>query len=256
MKSTGSLIIIAFALALFGCSGKSEKKSNLDNVPADTISAADTGYTGIKQFMSGKYKVSEVTFKNGIREGLTKTFYQDGRLQRTFWYVNGLRQDSSCWFYQEGQLFRTTPYRNDTINGIQKQFYRTGELKAKIGYSKGLRTLFFEEYTRDGKLVKDYPDLIVKTDDNYQKNGTFKIILALSNKNTKVNFLRGEIENGIYDTTRMEKVKTIQNTGYIDLKKTASPKSGSIGIVAEILTNFGNRKLVYRKIDIPYKDLD
>jgi hypothetical protein len=256
MKSTGSLIIIALVFALLGCSGNSRKENTGNSGINDTVSVADTGYTGIKQFMSGKYKVSEVTFRNGVKEGLTKTFYQSGKLQRTFWYVNGLRQDSSCWYYQEGQLFRTTPYRNDTIEGIQKQYYRTGELKAKIGYSKGFRTLFFEEYTRDGKLVNDYPDLVVKTEDNYRKNGTYGIILELTNKNTKVNFLKGDIDNGIYDTARMEKIKTVQNTGYINLKKTGSPKPASIGVVAEILTNYGNRKLVYRKIDLPYKDLD
>jgi hypothetical protein len=256
MKSTGTFIIIVLVIAIFGCSGSSEKVSNRESTPVDTVSVADTGYTGIKQFMSGKYKVSEVTFRNGIREGLTKTFYMSGKLQRTFWYVDGLKQDSSCWYYQEGQLFRTTPYLNDTIEGIQKQYYRTGELKAKIGYSKGLRTLFFEEYTRDGKLVNDYPELQVKTEDNYQKKGTFGITLELSNKNTKVNFLKGEIENGICDTTQMEKIKTVQNTGYITLIKTGSPKPASIGVVAEILTNYGNRKIVYRKIDLPYNDLD
>jgi hypothetical protein len=256
MKSTGLLIIIALVFTFYGCRGNGGKESSPENAPADSVSVADTGYTGIKQFMSGKYKVSEETFKNGVREGLTKTFYQNGKLQRTFWYVDGLRQDSSCWYYQEGQLFRTTPYFNDTVEGIQKQYYRTGELKAKLGYSKGLRTLFFEEYTREGNLVKDYPELVVKTEDNYQKNGTFRIVLELSNKNTKVNFLKGEIENGIYDTTRMEKIKTVQNTGNIDLKKTGSPKPASIGVAAEILTNFGNRKIVYRKIDLPYKDLD
>lgn len=256
MKSTGSLLIIAFVCLLFACKGNTEKAGNRIDAPNDTVSAADTGYTGIKQFMSGKYKVSEVTFKNGVREGLTKTFYENGKLQRTYWYVNGLKQDSSCWYYQEGQLFRTTPYLNDTIDGIQKQYYRTGELKAKIGYSKGLRTLFFEEYTREGKLVTGYPELVVKTEDNYQKNGTFRIVLELTDKNTKVNFMKGEIENGIYDTARLEKVKMVKNTGYIDLKKTGSPKSGSLGVSAEILTGYGNRKLVYRKIDLPYKDLD
>ena len=56
--------------------------------------------------MSGKYLVKEVTFKNGVREGLMKSFYQTGEVRQTFWYENGLREDSSRWYYQEGQLFR------------------------------------------------------------------------------------------------------------------------------------------------------
>ncbi len=63
---------------------------------SDTVAAVpDTGYTGIKQFMSGKYLVSEVTFKNGVKEGLKKTFYTSGKVRQTFWYENNLREDSS-----------------------------------------------------------------------------------------------------------------------------------------------------------------
>ncbi len=54
----------------------------------------------------------------------------------------------------EGQLFRTTPFKNDTVDGIQKQFYRTGKVRARIGYSKGMRTPFFQEFGQNGKLVE------------------------------------------------------------------------------------------------------
>ncbi len=50
------------------------------------LSVPDTGYTGIKQYMSGKTLVKEVTFKNGVREGLMKSFYQTGEVRQTFWY--------------------------------------------------------------------------------------------------------------------------------------------------------------------------
>ena len=76
-----------------------------------------------------------------------KSFYMGGQLYQTFWYEKGLKEDSVRWYYLEGQLFRTTPYKNDTIDGIQKQYYRTGKLKAKIGYSKGMGTKFFQEFT-------------------------------------------------------------------------------------------------------------
>ena len=107
--------------------------------------------------MSGKYLVKEVTFKNGVREGLMKSFYQTGEVRQTFWYEKWFKGRFSRWYYQEGQLFRTTPYKRDTVDGIQKQYYRTGRLKAKIGYSKGLRTTFFQEYTPEGKLIGGYP---------------------------------------------------------------------------------------------------
>ena len=130
---SGLLIIILLLLA--GCKGKSTASTEAQTA-TDTTAVADTGYTGVKRYMSGLQLVKEVTFKNGVREGLMKSFYQSGKVRQTFWYVNGLRQDSARWLYETGEVFRATPYKNDTIEGIQKQYYRNGKLKAKLGYSK------------------------------------------------------------------------------------------------------------------------
>jgi hypothetical protein len=251
----GSFITFLSLILISGCNGGGNAKKDA-LAETDTTTVADTGFTGITQGMSGQYIVNETTYKNGVRHGLKKTFYQSGRLRQTFWYENGLRQDSSRWYFEEGQLFRTTPYKNDTIDGIQKQFYRTGKLKAKIGFEKGLRTQFFQEFTPESKLVGGYPQLAVNTVDNYKTKGTYRITLELSDKSEKVRFFRGEFYDGAFDTSRCDRIKTIKGIGYLDLKKTATAKSEYVGIIAEILTNFGNNYLVYKKIDLPYNDLN
>src|ERR1035437_1613016 len=116
-KISGSLFLILAVFLITGCHGKGPAKKELQAV-ADSVTVPDTGYTGISQYMSGKTLYKEVTFKNGVREGLMKSFYQTGEVRQTFIYKNGLREDSSIWFYQEGQPFRSTPYKNDTIDGI------------------------------------------------------------------------------------------------------------------------------------------
>jgi len=251
---TGSLFLILFISLFTGCNRKGPAKKE-SQVVSDSITVPDTGYTGIKQYMSGKTLVKEVTFKNGVREGLMKSFYQTGEVRQTFLYRNGLREDSSIWFYQEGQPFRSTPYKRDTIDGIQKQYYRTGRLKAKLGYSKGMRTIFFEEYTPEGKLVGGYPALIINVKDDYKIKGIYKISLELSDKSTSVRYYRGDLSNGIFDTAHCKILKTIKGISSLDLKKTGSPKLSYLNVVAEILTNFGNNYLVYKKIELPYPDL-
>jgi hypothetical protein len=252
---SGSLYIILTLLILSGCNGKksSKKDSQSDN---DTIVAADTGYTGIKKYMSGRALVKEVTFRNGVREGLMKSFYQTGELRQTFWYKNGLREDSAKWFYQEGQVFRSTPYIKDTIDGIQKQYYRNGRLKAKLGYIKGLRTPYLEEFTPDGKLVGRYPGLVVNTLDEYSTKGIFHVVMELSDKTTNVKYYRGDLSAGVFDTAHCTMINSIKGIGHLDLKKTGSARTGYVGVIAEILTNFGNKHLVYKKIELPYNDLD
>ncbi len=251
----GSLIIILSMILIPGCSGrKSEKKGS--QTKNDTISVSDTGYTGIKQYFSGQYLVKEVTFENGVRHGLMKSFYMDGRLRQTFWYENGLREDSAKWYYEGGQVFRSTPYKNDTINGIQKQYYRNGRLRAKLSFKKGLREPYLEEFTQDGKLVTGYPEVVVSIRDDYKSKGVYRISMELSNKSPKVKFYRGDIINGVFDTAHCKKINTIKGIGTLELKKTGSAKADYVGVFAEILTNLSNNYLVYKKIELPYKDLN
>lgn len=252
---SGSLLLVLAISFITGCNGKGTvKKGSL--AISDSITVPDTGYTGIKQYMIKKTLVKEITFKNGVREGLMKSFYPTGELRQTFWYENGLREDSSKWYYQEGQLFRSTPYKRDTIDGTQKQYYRTGRLKAKLGYSKGLRTTYLEEFTPEGKLVGGYPTLVVNVRDDYKVKGIYRVSLELSDKSTRVRYYSGDLSNGVFDTAHCKKINTIKGIGTLDLKKTGSPKSGYVGVIAEILTNFGNNHLVYKKIGLPYNDLN
>jgi len=251
---TGSLSILTLIVLLSGCTGKSSAKKELRSVN-DTVSVPDTGFTGISQYKSGQFLIKEVTFVNGVRHGLMKSFYKGGQVYQTFWYENGLREDSVRWYYLEGQLFRTTPYKHDTIDGIQKQYYRSGKVKARIGYSKGMRTPHFEEFTQDGKLVGNYPEISVSIMDKYKTEGKYSINLELTDKSKRVVFYRGDFTDGRFDTTRCQLIKTTDGKGIVTLGKTTTRGSSQIGVIAEIVTPFGNRLLRYKKIDLPYSDL-
>jgi hypothetical protein len=256
MKVFFSTIILIVAIISFsGCRGNRAKNAENKSIP-DSLVVPDTGYTGIKKYMSGEYLIKEVTFRNGVREGIMKSFYRSGRLRQEFTYRNGLRQDSSVWYYEEGQVFRTTPYVNDTIDGIQKQYYRVGKLKANLYYKKGFRTASLEEFTPEGKLVRGYPEVIVSTKDDYKVNGLYRITLQLSDKSPQVKFYRGELYNGAFDTTRVTRIKTVNGSGKLDLKKGRSSGKDYAGVIAEIITSFGNNYIVYKKINLPYADLN
>ena len=246
----------AIGLALLlntGCRGGGEG-SGQDRTDENT-SAQDTGFTGLKKFRSGGHVVLEETYKNGIREGIATTYYESGNVKGTSLYVNGLRQDSSKWFYHEGQLFRSTPFKNDTVDGIQKQYYRNGRLKARIGYSKGLRTFEFEEFDLNGKKYTGYPDLVVNTRDDYSTKGTFSLSVSTTDKSARVKYYRGDFGQGVFDSTKAERIKVIDGNGIIELKKTGTPQPSSFDILASILSPYGNSYLVSKKVNLPYNDL-
>jgi len=247
------LILFLFILAA-GCSGKrSLKKEPI--AATDKLAVPDTGYTGIKQYYSGNFLLKEVTFKNGIRQGETKTYYQGGQLYQTFWYENGLREDSAKWYYLEGQVFRSTPMKHDTIDGTQKQYYRNGRLKAKINFIKGLRSPIIEEYNQNGKLISDYPEIVFNINDSYNTSGKISINLGLSDKSKKVKFYCGEFTGGVFDTVKCKRIKSVNGKTFLDLRKSGTPQPDYIGIIAVFPTDFGNNYLAYKKIDLPYKDL-
>jgi hypothetical protein len=255
MKLFAGSVILILALALnHGCTGKRGSESS-QGTGEEISSVPDTGFTGIKQYKSGGRVVMETTFKNGVKEGLSTTFYENGRPRGTTWYENGLREDSSKWFYVEGQLFRSTPFKRDTVDGIQVQYYRNGKVKARIGYKKGLRTFEFSEYDLNGRKYTGYPELVIETRDNYNTDGTYDISMSLSDKSTKVKYYRGEFGNGTFDSTKCEKIETIKGKGLLELKKTGTPQEGYVDILASILSPYGNSYLVYKKIDLPYNDL-
>jgi hypothetical protein len=251
---TGMVLLLMILLLNSGCGGGGNSQAGSQSAP-DTVSVPDTGYTGIKQYFTGNTLIKEVTFKNGIREGVMKSFYNGKQVRQTFWYENGLREDSAKWYYPEGPVFRATPYDRDTINGIQQQYFKNGKIKARLEYKKGMRTFFFEEYTSDGRVIKGYPEMVVTIKDEYKTNGTYKISLGLSNKATKVKYFRGDFSNGVYDTSKVDPVKTVNGAGNLTLRKTSGPTKSSIEILAEVLSAYGNNYLLVKKIELPYKDL-
>jgi hypothetical protein len=129
-------------------------------------------------------------------------------------------------------------------------------MKAKIGFSKGLRTPFLEEYNQNGSLISGYPDIVMNIRDEYGSKGTYRIGLEMSDKTIRVKFYRGEFTYGRFDTTQIKKLNTVNGKSSLDLRKTGTAKQGYVGVIAEVITQFGNRNLIYKKIDLPYNDLN
>ena len=226
--------------------------------PLSRSTVADTGFTGIKQYTQQGIErvVKETEFKNGVRNGFSKTFYASGKVRQIYQYKNDLREGIAEWYYDGGPVFRSTPFVRDTVHGIEVQHFRNGRAKAKMGFEKGLRTFFFEEYTRDGKLYNAYPDVVVKTRNNYNANGTYNISVELSDVSAKADYFRGDFSKGVYDPDAVEPIKTVNGVGNLTLKKSSEQTKPYVEILASILTGYGNRYLLVKRIDLPYNDLD
>jgi len=81
------------------------------------------------------------------------------------------------------------------------------------------------------------------------------VTLELSNKTSRVIFYQGKFENGVFDTSKYTIIKTFNGKGTLELKKTVSAQSDNLDIVAETITDFGNKYLTHKEIKLPYADL-
>lgn len=244
------VIIMGIASACGGGSGQEGNgRKKEGHVP-------DTGYTGVKNYIKDNIKLKEVYYKNGIREGMTRTFYKGGALEQEIPYVADKRNGESKWYYPDGKLFRTTPYVNDTIHGDQVQYYKSGRVKARLGYADGKRLPGIEEFMMSGEKITGYPELRYRVNDRYEERGLYKIFLEFSDMAENGKFYRGDYVNGLVDLDSLTLLLQTATTGYLDLEKKPGHRADSVVVVASYLTQFGNRLYYRMAIPLPYKDLN
>lgn len=217
---------------------------------------ADTGYTGVKNFIKDDIKVREVSYKNGIREGITRTFYKGGALEQEIPYAGDKKNGEAKWYYPDGKLFRVTPYVNDTIHGDQVQYYKNGRVKARLSYTNGKRHPGIEEFMMSGEKFTGYPELRYRVNDRYEERGMYKFFIEFTDMAENVKFYRGDYVNGLVDMDSLKLLLQTATTGYLDLQKTPGHKADSVVVIASYLTQFGNRLYYRLALPLPYKDLN
>lgn len=253
MKQITALTIFIIMILASACGGapgqEGSGKKKMGHVP-------DTGYTGVKNYIKDNLKLKEVYYKNGVREGITRTFYKGGALEQEIPYSADKKNGEAKWYYPDGKLFRTTPYLNDTIHGDQVQYYKSGRVKARIRYAAGKRLPGIEEYMMSGEKVTSYPELRYRINDRYEERGLYKIFLEFSDMAENEKFYRGDYVNGLVDLDSLTLLLQTATTGYLDLQKTQGHQADSVVVVASYLTQFGNRLYYRLAIPLPYKDLN
>tara|TARA_A100001011_G_C13725318_1_gene601283 strand:- start:26 stop:532 length:507 start_codon:yes stop_codon:yes gene_type:complete len=91
-------------------------------------------------------------FKNGIKNGVHKIWYENGQLKYQGNYINGKPDGVYKSWYKNGQLKMEVDYRNGKKDGLVKTWYKNGQLETETEYKNdkkdGLEYIWFE----NGKL--------------------------------------------------------------------------------------------------------
>ena len=243
------IIVMIVAVSCGGGTGETGGKKKAGHVP-------DTGYTGVRSYIKDNIKLREVEFRNGVRQGMTRTFYKGGVLEQEIPYTDGKKNGEATWYYPDSKLFRVTPYLNDTIHGTQIQYYKNGRVKAKISFVEGKRLPGIEEYMMSGDKVTSYPEIKYRANDRYNERGLFKYFVEMSDLAENVKYYRGDLVDGLVNMDSLTPMLQTATTGYLDLQKTPDHQADSIVVIASYLTQFGNRLFYRLSLPLPYKDLD
>jgi hypothetical protein len=248
LAAIAGIIIMILTVSCGGGTGESGGRKKEGHVP-------DTGFTGVRNYIKDNIKMKEVEFRNGVRQGMTRTFYKGGVIEQEIPYVDGKKNGEARWYYPDSKLFRVTPYVNDTIHGSQIQYYKSGRVKAKLDYVDGKRLPGIEEYNMNGEKVTSYPGIKYIVNDRYDERGLYKIFIEMSDKSENVKYFRGDLVDGLVDMDSLKPMLQTATTGYLDLQKTPGQNADSIAVIASYLTPFGNRLYYRLSIPLPYKDL-
>ncbi|MDR3259058.1 MAG: dynamin family protein, partial [Fusobacteriaceae bacterium] len=131
-----------------------------------------SGNIKIARLMSKGQLVREGYDINGLKIGLQKFYYENGKIKIQANYkndmldgeYNDMLDGEYKEFYIDGNLKIQTNYKNDMLNGKYEEFYIDGNLKIQTNYKKGLK---------EGKSNTYYFNGNIETELNY-KNGVLE----------------------------------------------------------------------------------
>ena len=76
----------------------------------------------------------KVHTKEGEKEGLSKSYHENGRLEQEGNYKNGLAEGVWKWYHENGQLAGEANNINGLAEGVVKEYHVNGQLSFEGNY--------------------------------------------------------------------------------------------------------------------------
>ena len=97
-----------------------------------------------------------IDYKNGIKNGVFKKWFEDGTLSFEAFYANGQLHGVSKSWWSNGNLRSESNYINGKANGIQKQWYVSGQKFKLMTLVNGKEEGMQQAWRRNGKIYNNY----------------------------------------------------------------------------------------------------
>jgi hypothetical protein len=246
---TINFFIAASILLIFSCK---QKKDNISE----------------EYYPDGTIK-SEITVKNGVRNGITKNYDEKGRLISTAEYVNDIHegwlynynpdngkvtmkamykndeQDGPViLYYKGGALFRESTYVKGRVNGIIKTYWPDGKLKSEIDYKMGKPSVGLKEYDKTGNLLKQ-PVIVFKEVNQTALMNKVILYISISDGSKDADFYLEQLEENKYFNPTSYKLRNDNGTAVLDIPvRGGVALNKRINIIAKVKTNYSNNLIL------------
>ncbi|MEL6560005.1 MAG: hypothetical protein AAFQ94_17580 [Bacteroidota bacterium] len=191
-----------------------------DNGQLDAIENYDNKGTVDGDYVSysreGK-KLSELRYKNGEAEGLSRSFYSCGGVEEEYPYQSGVGNGAGRYYYETGELSIEYNVKNDELDGLYKIYFKNGQIQKTINYKNGKTEGEFRSYYADGSQYQtgQYKDGAAEGEWSYfYRNGVLN-----SKGNFSADNQTGKWES-FYENGNLEGVSILNEDGQLTGKST------------------------------------
>lgn len=110
-------------------------------------------------FSDGKTLLSTESYKKGLLDGESKTYYKSGQIAEVAHYKAGKLHGNSIRYSDAGEPTENLTYNAGIIHGPAVIYDEKGEIFARGQYEKGIKAGEWE-FNMDGVMVKTLPEKI------------------------------------------------------------------------------------------------
>ena len=97
----------------------------------------------------------ETTFKDGKRDGITRVYFESGKLQGETSYKDGNMEGITRMYYESGRLEKEISLKNNKLNGITRGYFENGKPQGEISYKDGNKEGIAKIYYESGTLQSE-----------------------------------------------------------------------------------------------------
>ncbi len=104
------------------------------------------------EFFSDKRKISEEVYANGLKHGISRTFYPTGEVLEEIEWKNGQQEGSYRVFFKNGNPYMQCKLSMGKRNGLCLSYFQNGRVEMEARYLDNLRHDEWNFYNENGNL--------------------------------------------------------------------------------------------------------